>query len=735
MYASLLLEDLGNYMDESPRADSKLEWWFIHGRFSGVEVEERYFMASLFRSQIPDEDGQSAQVFSVLISILDPRSGRQWTSSRVDRRLLEAINTTDTTRRIDPFSPQVVLDELRACGLPREFESPATTPRLSGNPLSFEWGDLKLAGAPEGVVLAFHEPRTRRLLRLELQPVTKRLTIEASRMAGPAEEAMEHVTYPRMHLEGSAGGQPIEGEAWFDHQWGGSAWLQSADSPPRVRGWDWLGFQLDDGSAWVVMAQWDAQSSQELCRSVTMRDSSGDVRVFRSFEWEPVRWWRSPATRIRHPVAWTLNIPECEAALEFEPFADHQEIRVFGPQRAIWEGAGRMRGLLRGRSVEGAGRLEGQGRGYIFDFTSYTRCWAERVDRELAVFLPRVMAEHDLRRYAGPPVGIYEPSAYTSILAKPLWDLIGRDGKRWRAVLSYLLLDALGRDAEPLRDICFVLPELLHTASLIIDDIQDDSAICRGQEAIHCRYGLDVAISSANTTYFLPLLLVLDHPLLTPEEKHAICDTYQRQLIRAHLGQSLDLFWTHGFNESQLAARMADSIGPKILQMYALKTAAPVEGVAQAALTLAQADESTQRAVLQFARSFGLAFQLIDDVNNFTDSPEWGKQQGEDLKRGKLTYLLFRALQELPAAECSVLRGLLCRPDLRAVPAALHHGIDLVLRSGACTLVRKEARDLVAPAWEALSRCIPPSSSKTELRLLWESLVGLCFDRQSPIDS
>jgi geranylgeranyl pyrophosphate synthase len=230
-------------------------------------------------------------------------------------------------------------------------------------------------------------------------------------------------------------------------------------------------------------------------------------------------------------------------------------------------------------------------------------------------------------------------------------------------------------------------------------------------------------------------LLVLDHPILTPEEKYAICDTYQRQLVRAHLGQSLDLFWTNGLNESQLDTRMADSIGPKILQMYALKTAAPVEGVAQVASMLAKVDATTQSAVLRFARSFGLAFQLIDDVNNFTDSPAWGKLQGEDLKKGKLTYLLFRALQELPAAEGSLLRDILCRPDLRAVPAALNRGIDLVLRSGACDLVRKEARDLIAPAWAALSLRIPPSSSKTELRLLWESLVGLCFDRSSPIDS
>jgi geranylgeranyl pyrophosphate synthase len=715
--------------DEPPQPDSKIEWWFFHGRFGGGEVAERYFMASVFRTRLAGPDGRSADGFAALISVLDPASGRQAASSRVDGRVIETLGWPGAPGGAGDVWQRLAADELRRFGVPREVECPAQEPSLSRGPLSFQWGDLRLACQPGGIQLAFDEPGTGRRLCFDLTPAAARLEIDTAGTTGGTEERVHYATWPDMRLRGTAGDAEIAGEAWFDHQWGGLAWFLSGDSPPRGRGWDWLGFRLDDGAHGIAMTHWDDVSQEPTARHLTLRDGLGTVRAASSFEWTPVRWWTSAATRIAHPVEWRLRVAEWDLELEFAPLADNQEIRVIGPMRAIWEGAGWVRGSVRGRSVEGAARLESQGRGYLSGKSGYLRGWARLVDEELARFLPKAMAESDICRYAGPPAWLYEPSSYTSNLAQPLWDLMGRDGKRWRAVFSFLLLDALGRDPEPLMDVMFVLPELLHNASLIIDDIQDDSTLRRGQEAIHKRYGLKVAISAANTAYFLPLMLVLDHAVLTAAEKQAICEAYQRQLVRAHLGQSLDIFWTDTLSAAQLEGWMADSIGPKILQMYALKTAAPIEGLAETALVIAGAGEGARQPVLRFARSMGLAFQLIDDIKNFNDSPGWGKQRGEDLRAGKLTYLILRALERLAPPERGFLRDTLCRPERRADPAVLNQGIELVLRSGACEQVRREARALVEPAWEAFSLAVGPSSSKTELRFLWESLMDPSVSR------
>ncbi len=350
-------------------------------------------MASLFRNLLPEPNRKSVNAFSALISVLDPATGRQSASSRVDRSLVEALGRPSADDGVDTFSPRVVTDELRQYGLPREFECPEAAPSLSGGPLAFHWADLRLTSAPCGVQLAFDEPLTHRSLLFELTPAAPRLVIDAARTVGEPEEAMLYATWPAMRLRGTAGDLEIAGEGWFDHQWGGQAWFRSKDSPPRARGWDWLGFRLDDGSQGVLMTHWDAESGEETARHLTLRDCLGKVHVCHSFEWTPLRWWMSLCTRIKHPVEWRLQVPEWDTELAFVPLADNQEIRVFGPLRAIWEGAGRVRGRLRGRPVEGSSRLESQGRGYLSNMGAYLRGWAGLVDRELVRFLPKAIEE------------------------------------------------------------------------------------------------------------------------------------------------------------------------------------------------------------------------------------------------------------------------------------------------------------------------------------------------------
>ena len=722
-------------VDVSAQLKSKIEWWFVHGRFSGERIDEQFFMVSIFRAEIPGAAGRPVSGYSALISVLDAQSRVQHSSSRVDRAVLDAITRPGTARKIDRFSPAVVLDEFRRFGLPKEFECPDEAPSLRGAPFNFRWADLEMASDGEGIRLEFHRPGSGTPLRFTLRADTPKLTVESARSVGEPEEAMEYVTYPLMSLVGCSAGDEVRGEAWLDHQWGGKAWLQSNDSTPRVRGWDWLGCRLDDGSTWLLMTHWDVHSREELARHLTVRDAAGRVRVIHSFDWLPVRWWTSPATRIAHPVEWRLSARELDADLSFAPFADNQEVRVFTPQRAIWEGAGRLHGTVGGRAVNGFARLESQGRGYVFAKSDYLRGWAALVDEQLLNFLPRTIDDEHLRSYCGAAAGIGDTAAQTAMLARPLWDLMDRDGKRWRAVFAHLFVDALGRDPEPLRDLLFILPELLHNASLIIDDIQDESLMRRGQETIHRRYGLGPAISAANTAYFLPLLKVIDHAILTPREKHGIFEAYTRQLVRAHLGQAMDLYWAQELTVARLDAWMADSFTKKILEMYALKTGAPVEGLVQMASLLSGVDHATEDAAIAFARSFGLAFQLIDDVSNFSDSLAWGKHQGEDLRAGKPTYLLISALEMLGPADRSRLRDIICRRELREDEDILSEGIALVLRSGARERVHREARALVGPAWDVLSAHVAPSSSKTELRFLWESLLDLSIPNRVPPSS
>jgi len=698
-----------------------VEWWFVHGRLQGKGFRRRYFMVSLFRVRVPGaRRGPKPDVFAALISVFDPASGRQRVASLIDRRILGEFAAAPASFKLDPFCPAPVLDELRSYGLPREFEMPDTEPELTPSPFSCRWGDLIFTVKGDCLKLTFPEPGGRLKFRLRLKPQSPRLAVISE---GEADQSMRIATWPRMQLQGSAGSVPVHGEAWFDHQYGSELWFRTRDSAPRALGWDWIGFNLNDGSSWVVLRRWDAATRTESHRSLIVRQADGTVFRPKSFAWTPVRWWKSTATRAEYPVEWHLEVPDLDTCLDFLPYSDNQEIRVFGSIRAIWEGAGIMQGTSRGKTVAGEARLEGQGYGYILGARDYLSQWAGPVDEELARLLPRQSDSSHLAAVTRGAAAGYEPSAYGNMLARPLWDLMDRDGKRWRGIFACLMLEAFGADSSVYRSVLFAWPELLHNASLIIDDLQDGSPTRRGAETIHLRYGTDVAVGAANTAYFLSLFPVLNHPRLTAKQKLALCTIYQRLMLCAHLGQSQDIFWTRHLTEDCLRDWMRDSMACHIRQMYLLKTAGPVEGLAEVTALIAGAKKRTRDAAMAFARAFGLAYQMIDDINDFSAPPRWGKQRGEDLAGGKVTYLIFRALELLPARDRNRLRTILCRPDLRLSPDIREEGIRLVMRSGACEKVRREARNLVEAAWQEYSRWVPPSAPKTELRLLWEGLL------------
>src|SRR5438105_3864711 len=206
---------------------------------------------------------------------------------------------------------------------------------------------------------------------------------------------------------------------------------------------------------------------------------------------------------------------------------------------------------------------------------------SQLVDRRLAEFLPREIDDAKLRHFIGAPHWQHEPEAYTAMLSRPVWDLIGRKGKRWRPAFGILLLEALGLHSEPYQELLCCYSELAHTGSLIIDDIEDRSRIRRGDECIHLRYGLEVAINAANTLYFLPSVLLAGHPFLSDGQRLQIHEILNRLFVRAHFGQGLDLYWSKRLNRAELDRWLADSLMPKIMQMYGYKTAAFVESCAE----------------------------------------------------------------------------------------------------------------------------------------------------------
>jgi geranylgeranyl pyrophosphate synthase len=535
---------------------------------------------------------------------------------------------------------------------------------------------------------------------------------------------MRFRTYPRLKLRGTVGGKAVTGEAWLDHQWGGPGWMISEGPRRRVLGWNWFGINLNDGSDWVLLARTDAQTRDVILPYVIRRDAAGEDAESHELSLQPAQEWESPRTAIRYPLEWRVEIPRLKASLVVSALAPDQEIPLFGLQRAVWEGAATVRGTVAGRSVQGKARVELQGYGYVFDFRDVLKNFAGRIDRHLEDFLPRHLTDRDLRKYVGPPSHEFEPAAYNRMLSEPVWDMISRPGKRWRPIFALLLLDSLGQDPGPYEGLVSALAELCHTGSLIVDDIEDASLVRRGQPCLHLKYGQDVAINAANTLYFLPSLLIFDHPLLSKVQRLEIHEVMTRQYIRAHFGQALDLYWSRHLDQAHLRLWRADSLAAKILQMYELKTAAPLEGLAEAVAIVAQSRPGLRNACRRCASAVGTAFQIIDDVHGISRDGS-RKTVGEDLVGGKMTYVLFRALEKLKTSDRRRLETIICSENLRREKAGLAEGVELIQKSGALESCQSEAEEMLDQGWECVSGALKPSEPKILLRTLCRKLVEL----------
>jgi predicted secreted hydrolase len=131
-------------------------------------------------------------------------------------------------------------------------------------------------------------------------------------------------------------GQPVQGRAWLDHEW------SNTYLAPEAVGWDWIGFNLFDGSALMAFRLRRADGSA-LWAGGSLRRPGQPARIFDADEvrWEPGRRWTSPATGARYPVEWTVDAPGGRFAVR--ALLDSQELDARGSTGTVyWEGLSQL---------------------------------------------------------------------------------------------------------------------------------------------------------------------------------------------------------------------------------------------------------------------------------------------------------------------------------------------------------------------------------------------------------
>ena len=202
--------------------------------------------------------------------------------------------------------------------------------------------------------------------------------------------------------------------------------------------------------------------------------------------------------------------------------------------------------------------------------------------------------------------------------------------------------------------------EFIHTATLVHDDIIDDSELRRGRLAVHSRWGNDITVLLGDYLYIKSMAMALMHDTL--DLVRVLCDVTLR-MIEGELYQ----LTKNGD---------ADITEEEHLEIIRRKTAYLFGGCAQIGGMLGKVTREQEEALREYGFNLGIAFQLVDDLLDFTgDAAALGKPIGADLREGKMTLPLIHLLAQGEKTGEAIVREIIAsrERDRGAVDRAARH--------------------------------------------------------------
>lgn len=277
-------------------------------------------------------------------------------------------------------------------------------------------------------------------------------------------------------------------------------------------------------------------------------------------------------------------------------------------------------------------------------------------------------------------------------------------GKRMRPIMCLLAAKACGSEnLERHRKLAAII-EMLHTATLVHDDVVDESGLRRGRPTANATWNNQTAVLVGDflISRAFDLLVDLDNMVLLKDFSTGTCEIAE--------GEVLQLQSQHQPETTE--ATYLDIIHGKTSRLFELAT----EGAA-----ILSGKDQYRAALKQYAGHFGNAFQIIDDILDYTsDAATLGKNIGDDLMEGKPTLPLIAALQNTQGEQHQLIRLSIATGG----SADLAQIIQIVQNSGALDYCRQRAREETLLAIQALAP-LPD----TEYRTALENLARLALDR------
>jgi octaprenyl-diphosphate synthase len=282
------------------------------------------------------------------------------------------------------------------------------------------------------------------------------------------------------------------------------------------------------------------------------------------------------------------------------------------------------------------------------------------------------------------------------VLVRQIADyIIAAGGKRLRPALVVLAARSLGYQGQAHHELAAVV-EFIHTATLLHDDIVDESDMRRGRKTANSRFGNAPAVLVGDFLYsrsFQMMVSVADMSVMSvlADATNVIAEGEVLQLINAG---------------------NADIDEEAYLDVLRRKTAKLFEAAARIGAIVAGGTEQQRDFLARYGMRLGTAFQLVDDALDYSgDAEELGKSPGDDLREGKPTLPLIRAMKVGTRAQADLIRASIengARGDFAKV-------MDVVVATDALQYTRERARKEAASALEGIE-CLPDTRFRAALR-------------------
>lgn len=280
--------------------------------------------------------------------------------------------------------------------------------------------------------------------------------------------------------------------------------------------------------------------------------------------------------------------------------------------------------------------------------------------------------------------------------------IIAAGGKRLRPSLLLLCCGALGYTGTQRFNLAAVV-EFIHTATLLHDDVVDESMLRRGNATANARFGNPASVLVGDFLYSRAFQMMVEAQNMRIMEVLADATNVIAE------GEVMQLMNMHNAELSEAG----------YLQVIRSKTAKLFEASARVGAILSGATSTQEEACAEYGQALGTAFQVIDDVLDYAgDAAVMGKNLGDDLREGKTTLPLIAAMKRASPEDAALIRHAIEHGEL----AQLENVVRIVRNTGALDIARQAAQLEASRAQAAASRLPANAHQECLLQLTAKSL-------------